>query len=102
MTDGRRVRFRRTTGALALGAISLLLGGCVYLRLLQLKRQLADFDKNFTVQLTPGLRLNCLNPVVLADDLKFLGFYPASTRTLGAAEQWTIRWIKEPAANVRE
>jgi hypothetical protein len=83
-------------------AAALLLSGCVYLRLLQLKRQLADFDTHFTVQLTSGLRLNCLHPVVLADDLRFLGFYPANVRKLGTAEQWTIRWIKEPPANVRE
>lgn len=92
----------RWLAVLALGSIALLLSGCVYLRLLQLKRQLADFDANFTVQVTSGLRLNCLHPVVLADDLRFLGFYPATTKRLGTAEQWTIRWVKQPAANVRE
>jgi hypothetical protein len=93
---------KRTATLGCLAAFALLLSGCVYLRLLQLKRQLADFDANFSVQLTSGLRLNCLKPVVLADDLRFIGFYPANTKQLGAAEQWTIRWVKEPAANVRE
>jgi hypothetical protein len=93
---------RRRATAVGLAGVALLLGGCVYLRLLQLKRQLADFDANFTVQVTSGLRLNCLHPVVLADDLRFLGFYPARTRKLGAAEQWTIRWLKEPPPNARE
>jgi hypothetical protein len=92
--DWRRARRAVMAGALA--AAALLVSGCVYLRLLQLKRQLADFDANFTVQTAAGLRLNCLHPVVLADDLRFLGFFPASVRKLGTAEQWTIRWLKQP------
>jgi hypothetical protein len=95
-------RARRAVLAIALASVALLVGGCVYLRLLQLKRQLADFDANFTVQTTAGLRLNCLHPVVLADDLRFLGFFPASVRKLGAAEQWTIRWLKRPPPGAPE
>lgn len=80
----------------------MLLSGCVYLRLLELKRQFADFDRHFAVQSDRGLRLECLHPVLRADDIRFLGLHPANIRKLGAAEQWRIRWVKQPAPNVRE
>jgi hypothetical protein len=76
-----------------------MLSGCVYLHLLQLKRQLADFDRHFTLQTDKGVRLNCLEPVLLAEDVRWLGFEPASVRTIGQADQWHLRWLKQKAAD---
>jgi hypothetical protein len=42
--------WRRRLIADGLAGIALLFSGCVYLRLLAVKRQLADFDRNFTLQ----------------------------------------------------
>src|SRR5262249_19389854 len=81
---------------------ALLLGGCVYLRLLAMKHQLADFDRNFTLQQGSGLRLICQHPVLLAEDFRWLGVIPESTRKLGHAEQWRVRWQKELPAGVRD
>lgn len=88
--------------ALALLGLCFALSGCVYLRLLAFKRQLADFDKNFTLQTDDGLRLTCREPVVLAEDFRWLGVTPESVKTLGHAQQWRIRWTKEIPPGVRE
>jgi len=88
--------------ALGLLALTLLLSGCVYLRLLEFKRQLADFDRHFTLHTATGLRLVCLTPVVLAEDFRWLGFTPESVTKIGQAEQWRIRWTKHLPPGVQE
>ncbi len=50
----------------------LLLSGCVYLRLLDLRDQLADFDRYLTIDPGPSLRLGFRHPVLLAGDLDLL------------------------------
>lgn len=103
MTLRRDRRLGRLWRALAvMVTASLLLSGCVYFRLLELKKQLADFDRHFTVQTAEGLRLNFLHPVLRQDDIRWLGFSPSSKRAAGKAEQWRMRWIKQPAPGVRE
>ena len=79
--------------AVALGALSLALGGCVYLRLLAIKRQLADFDRHFTLQQADGLRLICRDPVLLSQDFTWMGVVPESKRKLGVAEQWVGGYV---------
>ena len=74
---------------------ALLLGGCIYLRLLVLKHQLADFDRNFALTTQEGLRFTCLNPVLLSADLRWLGIVPEKTSRQGQNEQWHIHWVKE-------
>jgi hypothetical protein len=91
----RRFSGTRLWLGLGLCAMAVLLSGCVYLRLLQLKRQLADFDRNFALETTDGLRLRCLNPVLLSGDIRWLGFAPATVRKIGQAEQWHVRWVKQ-------
>ncbi|HVS52119.1 MAG TPA: hypothetical protein VHD62_07155 [Opitutaceae bacterium] len=86
----------------ALAPVAFLLGGCVYLRLLELKHQLADFDRNFTIQTTNGLRLTCLHPVLLSSDVRWLGLGPSTVQKLGAAERWHLRWIKQLPPGVEE
>lgn len=96
---------RRSPRLVAAGLLSLglfLLSGCVYLRLLEFKRQLADFDRNFTLQTDTGLRLVCLQPVVLAEDFRWLGFTPETVKTLGQAEQWRVRWSKQLPPGAKE
>ncbi len=85
----------RISLAVILTGAVLVLSGCVYLRLLAFKRQLADFDRNFTLQTDDGLRLACHTPVVLAADFRWLGITPESLKSIGQSEQWHIRWKKE-------
>jgi hypothetical protein len=93
MTSGRRGF--RAAGALALAAVTLLLGGCVYLRLLEVKRQLAQFDQHFVLHTEEGLKLICQTPVLLTDDIRWLGIRPETIKRLGRAEQWHVRWVKQ-------
>jgi hypothetical protein len=77
--------------------LTLLLTGCVYLRLLELKRQLANFDDYFAVDESEGLELRFRKPVLRANDVEFLGFTPAERKKSGSVEQWHFRWVKDPA-----
>lgn len=99
---GRRARWRRWLGALGLGSMAVVLGGCVYLRLLALKRQLGEFDKNFRLQTSDGLRLTCFNPVLLSGDLRWLGILPEKTTKKGRDEQWFVHWVKETSRDASE
>lgn len=83
-------------------ALALLTSGCVYLRLLQLKNQLADFEKNFSASSADGLRLTFKSPVLLGDDLRWLGADPESIRKTPAGEYWVMRWVKERAPGSTE
>jgi hypothetical protein len=85
-----------------LAAVACLLSGCVYLRLLEVKRQLAAFDRFFALETTDGVRLACLTPVLLTGDFRWLGIVPESTKRLGQSEQWRVRWVKEVPANTSE
>lgn len=82
--------------------LGLLLSGCVYLRLLEFKRQLADFDRHFTLQTDDGLRFASLDPVLLTEDFRWLGVTPERVTTLGQSEQWRIRWAKQLPPGARE
>lgn len=48
------------------------LTGCVYLRLLKVKRQLNDFEKNFELRDQNGLKFVFKNPVLISDDIIWL------------------------------
>lgn len=91
----RRRLFRCAAWSLGALALGLLLGGCVYFRLLEFKHQLADFDRHFSLQTDDGLRLACRDPLLLADDLRWLGLTPELVDTAGNRELWHIRWTKE-------
>jgi hypothetical protein len=85
--------------AAVLAAATLLLGGCVYLHLLELKLQLAHFEKNFAVDTRDGLALTFRNPMLFDEDIEqFFKWVPDSRRRLGAVEQWHFAWVKEKAA----
>lgn len=92
--SGRR-RSRRAGVAIALALGTLLLSGCVYLRLLELKRQFAQFDRHFALHTHDGLRVVAQHPVLFADDVRWIGLRPETIKRLGQAEQWHIRWVKQ-------
>lgn len=91
-------RWPRWLAATALAAAALLLSGCVYLRLLALKYQLADFERNFALETTDGLRLRCLRPVLLTGDMRWLGILPEVVTKQGRDELWRVHWVKEDAS----
>lgn len=88
--------------AVGVAALALLLGGCVYLRLLELKQQLGKFDQFFALQTADGLALICHTPVLRTSDVRWIGLKPEHTRKLGQAEQWQVRWIKQLPPGVTE
>jgi hypothetical protein len=63
------------------GVLVLGLTGCIWLRLLEFKNQLADFDKYVKVEDQHGLTLHFVKPVVLADDIQELANIVPTTKT---------------------
>jgi hypothetical protein len=95
------IRTRRARLALLI-ATTLLLSGCVYLRLLELKKQLGKFDEFFGIQTNDGLAILCHHPVLLSDDVRWIGLKPENTKKLGLAEQWRVRWVKQLPPGIKE
>jgi len=93
---------RRTTTLALGGAVLLLLSGCVYLRLLALKRQIAAFDQHFALETTDGLLLIAREPVVLSGDVRWLGIPPEMSSRHGNTEEWRVRWTKRLPPGSRE
>jgi len=87
---------------LLIGAASLLLSGCVYLRLLEVKKQLSHFDDNFAIPTTEDLTLKCLHPLLQAEDLRWLGAVPKTVVPRDGGEDWVVRWVKETAPGIQE
>ncbi len=90
-------RLRRGVTFLLLAVVALLLSGCVWLRLLELKNQFAKFDRYFSVDYQEGLKLTCKEPVLLDEDMGFFKLVPEKREQLGTAERWHFRWIKADA-----
>src|SRR5688572_891372 len=101
MTDPRRPWTRRWL-AFSVALTALLLGGCVYLRLLELKHQLGKFDQFFGLQTQDGLAIVCHDPVLRTSDVRWIGLLPEHTKTLGRAELWQVRWVKDLPPGVVE
>jgi hypothetical protein len=94
----RARRFRRSIFLAGLAAVALVLSGCVYLRLLQLKLQLRDFEKNFAVATQEGLALTFNHPVLFDEDVEtFFHWVPDSRQRIGSAEKWHFAWVKHAA-----
>ena len=87
-------RAGRLLAGLAAAGLCLALGGCIYLRLLELRDQLADFDRNFDVDLRHGVTIAFRKPVLLDEDMMFFKLVPESRQRLGHVERWHFRWIK--------
>lgn len=88
------MRFRKKLFFKTLLALPLLLAlsGCVYLRLLEAKHQLADFERNFRVQVTNDyLHLDFLNPVILSEDFRYLTkLHPSRIEKLPHGYRWYL------------
>jgi hypothetical protein len=102
MTPLRRRSSSRPWLACALASLALLLGGCVYLRLLELKKQLGKFDQFFALQTTDGVGIVCHEPVLTTSDVRWIGLLPEQTKKLGVAEQWQVRWVKQLPLGIAE
>lgn len=100
--NGPRRTPRRRLLALGLAALTLLLGGCVYLRLLELKLQLNRFEQYFAVRTDDGLAILCHHPVVRSGDIRWFGVEPETVQRLGHAERWQVRLVKQLPAGVSE
>ncbi len=88
-------RLRRLV-ALSLLGVALVFSGCVYLRLLELKKQFARFETFFKTDTSDGVRIECLKPLLLASDVRWLGVFPETiTPGPGKTENWKVRWVKE-------
>jgi hypothetical protein len=73
----------------ALAVPLLLLSGCVYLRLLEVRNQLRDFDANFSLTGRHLLSINFKNPVLRDRDASFLIGAPPALVTPGEeADIW--------------
>ena len=72
LTGGRWVPWRGRVLAGAVLLLGVLLPGCVYLRLLDVKRQLNAFDENFAVGGRSELVIEFRNPVLRMKDARFL------------------------------
>lgn len=86
----------------ALLAFATLASGCVYLRLLHLKNQLADFENHFSTDTNDGFQLTFKDPVLFGDDVRWLGAEPETIQRSGSSESWTVRWTKDVPAGTNE
>jgi hypothetical protein len=95
-TPRKRIRlsvlpFRR----LLLLTIALGLTGCVYLRLLEVKSQLQDFDRNFRVEIKDQWYVQFLHPVMLSGDFTYLTeLEPTRIERLADGERWIVDFHK--------
>ncbi|MGI9553663.1 MAG: hypothetical protein ACR2NC_01960 [Thermodesulfobacteriota bacterium] len=72
-----------------------LVTGCVYLRFLKVKNQMADFNKNFEITEENGLSLNFLNPVLKKKDMVWLmGTEPTIKESEGDPSVWVYELKK--------
>lgn len=74
--------------------LAIALQGCVYLRLLEVKRQLSDYPENFSADTSDGLRLNFLKPALLEKDLEFIGLFPNAIELSELNRTWKIVFEK--------
>jgi hypothetical protein len=96
MTLSRTSSRLRPLLALLLLAIVFAGSGCVYLRLLELKKQLARFDTHFVADTSDGVRIQCLKPILHAGDVRWIGIFPETiTQEADDIKTWRVRWVKE-------
>jgi len=80
---------------LLLGVLLLCLSGCVWLRLLEVKGQVSDFDQNFRVEITDRLALRFRHPVMYAEDFRYLTeLEPTRIEPNPPGMRWTVDFHK--------
>ena len=77
------------------------LTGCVWLRLLEVKHQLADFDDHVRVQVADRhFILNLLHPVLLSEDFVYLTkLHPSRVTSSPEGYRWFVDFRIDPAAS---
>ncbi len=71
------------------------LGGCVWLRLLELKNQLANFDENFATEVSDHFTLVFRHPMLLNDDFVELAkLEPTRKEPTSTGSRWTQTFRK--------
>lgn len=71
------------------------LSGCVYMRLLTIKNQLAKFDQFFKTQVSDSFTLEFLKPTLYGKDIIYLSEMQPSQRVpVPAGEEWTFQFRK--------
>ena len=69
--------------------------GCVYLRLLAIKNQLARFDQYFRVEASDSFTLHFLEPKLFGKDVEYLSeLQPTVKKPTGDGEEWTFLFKK--------
>lgn len=95
----KRLAFIQWSRAFAIGLVAVMLAGCVYLRLLEVKNQLRDFDRFFQVEVSDQFALKFREPVLLDEDFEYLtGFRPTRTERRGGETIWSVDFQKLDAA----
>jgi hypothetical protein len=88
--------------ALIIGLL-LTLNGCIFLRLLKVKRQMKDFDRYFQVEDQNELSLTFLEPVMLMKDINWLAKAKPTIQTnSGPYALWQYIFEKQLLGNTRE
>ena len=87
---------KKTARLVALVALALLAGGCVWLRLLSFKNQLAKLDSSTRVVETNGLTVEFLSPVLYGEDLFMFTSQPTSRATNQSVQTWSWTYQKLP------
>lgn len=80
-------------------AVMLLLAGCVWLRLLEIKNQLSAFEENFRVEVTEQhFIVHFLDPVLLSDDFVYLSkLHPSRIERLAdGSARWFLDFRIDP------
>jgi hypothetical protein len=97
------VKAKRLSLCLILAALAVLSTGCVWLRLLSFKNQLASLDRYVRVENTNGLTIHFLKPVLNGEDLfMFAGDQPTSSTTNQNRRTWTWTYQKLSPSTNRE
>ena len=80
----------------ALFASLLLVGGCIYTRLLSFKNQLADFDRFVEVREAGGVTFVFREPILETNDvLAVTGLAPSSIEAVDGEETWTYAYVNQ-------
>jgi len=75
-------------------ACLLIFSGCVWLRLLELKKQCANPEEYFDFSDTRGLTISAKKPVLFQKDLRRLGLSPTSTAVINGETVWKLVFQK--------
>lgn len=83
-------------------AASMLLGGCVYVRLVRIKHQLAEVEKTVTLGNRDGLTLSFGEPVLLPEDILYIARRgPSQAGNRDDPVRWVYRFSKQGRKTVR-